>query len=123
MTDIHNLSDAELNEHIAKKRGYIYKRIYRPSKDISRWWSWTRKLVDGTLDYGGENPPDYTHDWNLVGELWEEMRWYIVEISYNAENWLLLLNTPDDIRRFEGEDLKRVIDEAWLEWKETIGIK
>ena len=116
MIDIHNMTDQELNEAIAKKKGWIYF----PDSH----WKWVRyydeKECEG--DYQSDMP-DYIHDWNLAGGLLEEMRWYIVEISYNAENWLLLLNTPDDIRRFEGKDLKRVIDEAWLERNETIGIK
>jgi hypothetical protein len=92
-------------------------------------------MPDGGVDYNQTDPPYYTHDWKLAGELLGEMGNAIADgWEYSCEHsdmdgldplkwrvWMTrFTDDPADFRSVCGEadTPQRAICEAWLAWKE-----
>jgi len=65
--EISKLSNEQLNELIAKQRGWVTKH----TKRAGTWWEFWK---NSTLRRVEEFPPDYCNSWQWAGELLEEMR-------------------------------------------------
>lgn len=115
MTDISGLTDEQVNEAIAVKRGWKTERVLMGlSVEHTRWIGASGVLLQ---------PPDYTHSWNLCGELLEE-------IGHNSSVVNLQLDHTGFtcyVRRYPTANAKlimthsndtpqRAICEAWLAW-------
>lgn len=90
MTDRSGWSDQQINAYIAMENDFAWR--YRDDGDME--WS----AGDGSWQ---NTPPDYTHSWELCGELLEEM-----PISYS----IFALRSSGD--------KKRNLCEQYLAWKE-----
>ena len=115
MTDIHLLSDTELNEAIAVKRGWEYY----PNANMTEY-KWLMRNSKGMMIAGYYHVPDFTHDRGLAMELLEEMagehvfgglsstsnKWWVSYKSEHNTYKSILCDTP-----------QRAICEAWLEWR------
>lgn len=112
MTDYSGWTDEQVNEAIAVKRGWVLHSCVGCNHD---WWM----MPDGGVDYNQTDPPDYTHDRRLAGELLEEMlncslrRWGDKWVCgfYDDKGYLVNQATVHDTPQ-------RAICEAWLAWKE-----
>lgn len=101
MTDRSKWTDEQINEAIAKAKGWVY---YKPTKTWGR--RETADQIHGSL-------PDYTHDWRFAGELLEEMAEAGLEASLCFDDtigWFLKAKF--------GKPPQRAICEAWLAWKD-----
>ena len=119
MSDIEEMTDEELNEAIALKQGWLLKTCACGCHD---WWM----TPDGGVDYNQTDPPNYTHDWRLCGDLLEEMRTgYYSPYSFwdcDETTWACQINFDDGgmfsfIKKCATTP-QRAICEAWLAWKE-----
>ena len=113
MTDY--LTDEHVNEAIAVKRGWVLKTCACGKSGCHDWWM----MPDGGVDYNQTDPPDYTHDWRLCGELLEEMKAddpgvFYMDEGTNSKYWRAQVN----ILWRDAPTPQRAICEAWLEWKE-----
>ena len=123
MTDIHNLSNAELNEAIAKKKGWSYSLHF----GTPLW----EHPETGVMVY--HYAPDYTHNWNLAGGLLEEMPLETSLTNFEDEldgtiKWQCVvknLTHPSKVKDIIAfaDTPQRAICEVELERNETIGIK
>ena len=99
MKDRSSWTDEQINEEIAKKKG-----TYRPKTFLHFLGVWS------DIPY----IPDYTHDWRLGGELFEEMQTFVV-LTKNEFGWQCL-------SRFGSVSHKktagRAISELWLAQEE-----
>ena len=114
MTDYSQMTDEQINEAIAVKRGW---RRATHNDENGIWDEWftprgTRSIYN--------RYPQYTHDWRLAGELLEEMlncslrRWGDKWCCgfYDDKGYLINQATVHDTPQ-------RAICEAWLAWKEA----
>ena len=109
MTDYSGWTDEQVNEAIAVKRGWVLHSCVGCNHD---WWM----TPDGGVDYNQTDPPYYTHDWRLCGELLEEtMNGTPVDVGNVTDGYMVSWGCSYDIIC---RDLKRAICEAWLAWKE-----
>lgn len=112
MTD--NLTDEELNEAIALKRGWLLKTCACGCPGCRDWWM----TPDGGVDYNQTDPPDYTHDWRLCGDLLEEMAMDGGGLSFMVK-WHVDYKAGHNTYKMVSADTpQRAICEAWLAWKE-----
>ena len=102
MTDIHLLSDTELNEAIAKKKGWTKKNV-EPAPFITTWHH-----ENGDIEL---YCPDFTHDRGLAMELLEEMPTPMLKRSVEGD-WIC-----GNFNLQHGDTPQRAIAEAWLKWK------
>ena len=117
MTDYSGWTDEQVNEAIAVKRGWVLHLCVGCNHD---WWM----TPDGGVDYNQQDPPYYTHDWRLCGELLEEMKEADVNLQYYPTlnkwgcEWIQGTPMACDIREQAARTPQRAICEAWLAWKE-----
>ena len=98
MKDRSSWTDEQINEAIAKAKGYVWAE-----------WAWVEPISRNVA-----GPTDYTHDWQLAGELLEDMQLY-QSVWKTQKGWICAkfgeitgrASTP-----------QRAICEAWLAWKE-----
>lgn len=131
MSDYSEMTDEELNGAIALKQGWLLKTCACGLPSYHDWWM----TPDGGVDYSQTDPPDYTHDWRLCGDLLEEMGNAITDgWEFSSEHsdmdgleplkwrvWMTrFTDDPADFRSVCGEadTPQRAICEAWLAWKE-----
>ncbi len=116
MTYYSKMTDAEINEAIFKAKGWreIYsvfeKSVWR--KDEGNENLWSTSLAD---------LPDYTHSWELCGELLEEMKSADVDLMYfkTLNKWGVDWLDNDEVEYERDADTpQRAICEAWLAWRE-----
>jgi hypothetical protein len=108
MSDYSKKTDYELNEAIAVKKGWVFSECIDCHHE---YWI----APDGAVDYNESDPPDYTHDWRLCGDLLEEMKcdtYFYDDPETGEQLWMVEKNACWQ------SDLKRAICEAWLAWKE-----
>ena len=112
MTDYSKMSDKELNGVIAEKRGWEFYECI--DCGIEYWIS-----PDGGIDYNQSDPPDYTRDWRLCGELLAEIpncslrRW--------GDKWCCGFYDDNGYLKNQAnvfDSPLRAICEAWLPWWE-----
>lgn len=107
MTDYSKMTDEELNDAIAVKRGWSGEFI----KD-------SKGFVVTTSPVG-----NYTHDWRLAGELLEEMKeeYHDCHLYWNPFTKMWTVQTAfvqqGDYHLFIHSTPQRAICEAWLAWK------
>ena len=114
MTDYSGWTDEQVNEAIAVKRGWVLHSCVGCNHD---WWM----MPDGGVDYNQTDPPYYTHDWKLAGELLEEFeRGGIAKVKSLTLGWLWMAYTGTEEKPISCTALtpQRAICEAWLAWKE-----
>lgn len=110
MTDFHAMPDQELNEWIAKKKGYL------PVQEGG-----VKYVLCGYLTSIPMAMPDYCADWKFAGELEEEGKF---EIKYNdyLKKWHVYRQNImlfEDALATNPDNLPRAIAEAWAVWDET----
>jgi hypothetical protein len=114
MIDYSKMTDEELNEAIALKRGWKKVRILVGL-------SIERCLWDNG-HYQHTSAPHYTHDWRLAGELLEEMRDKCLVSLMNGRldnpSWLCSIFSNMVGISTIADTPQRAICEAWLAWKE-----
>ena len=107
MKDRSSWTDEQINEEIFKLLGWM--RTPPPAAP-----PWQRPSGDGVESWFFSFPPDYTHDWKLCGELFEEMQTFAV-LTKNEFGWQCL-------SRFGSVSHKktagRAISELWLAQEE-----
>lgn len=114
MTDYSSWTDEQVNEAIFKAKGWeklpppAFPEWQRPTKiGVGTWWF--------------KNIPDYTHSWELCGELLEEMQPADVDLMYfmSLNKWGVDWLDNDEVEHeLYAPTPKRAICEAWLAWKE-----
>lgn len=117
MTDYSGWTDKKVNEAIFKAKGWV-------KLEFPAFPKWQRPIRAGEVDEFGkgvtvwyELVPDYTHSWELCGELLEEIGEQ-VSLECFAGNWILCV---DGHEMATSENPKRAGSEGylkWLAWKE-----
>jgi hypothetical protein len=98
------MTDEQVNEAIFRKHGGDF------CEECGEWVNF-----DGD---GYPAPPDYTHSWELCGELLEEMVVADVTlIAHEKSAWCVNWWDADGLHEIEGDNPKRLICEAWLPWR------
>jgi len=121
MTDYSGWTDEQVNEAIAVKRGWTLKTCSCGRPGCNDWWM----TPDGGVDYNQNEPPPYTYEWRLAGELLDELPADITTLSKyddsvdGSDYWECV--TGNALTEFSvicaSENPKRAICEAWLAWK------
>ena len=110
MTDYSSWTDEQVNEAIFKAKGWKWFKYDDGIHNIATW-------INPTIHSSAKEIPDYTHSWDLCGELLEEMG-ELVSLECFAGNWIFAVNGHE----FATSDSpKRAISEGylpWLAWKE-----
>ena len=107
MTDYSSWTDEQVNEKIAKKKGWM--KLGYPA--VPEWQK------PGERSYNGA--PDYCHDWRLCGELLEEMVVAdVILIAYEKSKWIVNWWDAAGLQEIDGDNPKRLICEARLAWRE-----
>ena len=102
--DYSKMTDEELNEAIALKRGWT---VVIPDT------LWTRGTCANNDIEDTRELPDYTHDWRLAGGLLEEM------LSDGGHHLRYVqARNKFAVGGVERDTPQRAICEAWLSWKE-----
>ena len=110
MTDYSKMPDEELNEVIAVKKGW---KLWSCVDCMHEYWV----TPNGGVDYNQSDPPDYTHSWELCGELLEEMAMDGGGISFMTK-WHVDYKAGHNTYKMASADTpQRAICEAWLAWK------
>jgi hypothetical protein len=124
------LTDEQVNERIAKAKGWNFQLCGECNHE---WW----QMPDGGVDYNQSDPPQYTSDWRLAGELLEEVsktpnwdvsvNWEQVDENDEHNNdyrWIVYFTywdaDPDNFKSYKSvsfDNPQRAICEAWLQWK------
>jgi len=116
MTDYSTMTDEQVNEAIFKAKGWAHGKT-TPSLNFKCWY---KKLPDGFIDTESD-VPDYTHSWELCGELLEEMKSADVDLMYfkTLNKWGVDWLDNDEVEHQCVADTPlRAICEAWLPWRE-----
>ena len=106
MTDFHSMTDQELNEAIAKKRGWKKCTCEWCQKNSTSFWI-------NPDENSTEELPDVVLDWNMAGGLLEEMDTPMLKRGVEGD-WLC-----GNFNLYHGITPQRAICEAWLEWSEN----
>ena len=101
MKDRSSWTDEQINEEIAKKKG-----TYRPKTFLHFLGGWS------DIPY----IPDYTHDWQLGGELLEEIPFPFLHQRTVKLDWVC--SRYDSYTAVTAPTPLRAICEEWLEWEE-----
>ena len=113
MTDRSGWTDEQVNEAVFKAKGWT---------TVIPDFLWTRGTCTNSDIEDSREIPDYASDWQLCGELLEEMKSAEVSLLYMIPSntwcveWVDRMATVHD---FESDNPKRAIAEAWLMWKEV----
>jgi len=111
MTDYSGWTDEQVNEAILHKLGWK-----------SHGCDWCTSLHWFSPEGFIATPPDYTHSWELCGELLEEFdKWRSAGVFFDPRGkWQsFFVEIPDQgYSWFEADTPQRAICEAWLAWKE-----
>ena len=101
----------DINARIAEKKGWNETNYPVISDNCEVVFLWKSPDKDVYLD-----PPQYTTDWRLAGELLEEMK---AELCYlkMSEYWLCTIRAP--YIRHNADTPQMAIALAWLEWRPT----
>jgi MoaA/NifB/PqqE/SkfB family radical SAM enzyme len=108
------MTDQEINEAIAVKRGW--KREFSLMGDCYEWNQYDK---DSKYICGGEySTPDFANDWRLAGELLEEIieidgSIEIVHVTFLVKGYRISCHVNDDGDVYGSPT--RAIAEAWLE--------
>ncbi len=108
MTDYSKMTDDELNEAIAIKKGWS-RYIHHDENGL--WDEWYTPRHKPSIY---NQIPKHTHDWRLAGELLEEMPGS-VELGRCIRGWYCMLRYS----LVFAQTPQRAICEAWLEWKSS----
>lgn len=125
MTDFSTWTDQQINEAILEAQGWALV-----TKDIGggyQFQQWEKVVKIGmTESISISELPHYTHDWQLAGELLEELPADVTTLSKyddsvdGSDYWECV--TGNALTGFSiicvSENPKRAICEAWLAWKE-----
>jgi len=120
----------DINARIALSKGWI---CHACGECNHEWW----QMPDGGVDYNQSDPPQYTTDWRLAGELLEEVSktsgWDVSliweQVDEHDENnlayeWTCYMtywdDDPDNFKTFKAsaDTPQMAICLAWLEWSE-----
>ena len=107
MTNYSKMSDEEINGAIAQKRGWHFSECI--DCGIEYW-----ETPDGGIDYNQSDPPNYTHNWNLCGELLEEIPFPFLHQRTVKLDWVC--SRYDGYTAVTAPTPLRAICEEWLEW-------
>ena len=108
MKDRSSWTDEQINEAVAIKKGWKKERVL-VGLSVERV-QWT----NGVLSL--PQPPNYTNDWNLCGELLEEMPLPSLTQRVYLLDWACW--RYDRLEATKANTPKRAICEEWLEWEE-----
>jgi len=112
MTDYSGWTDEQVNEVIAVKRGWKSENFQMPSNDYRKGWYQPYPFpYQENIIF---NPPPFTHDWRLAGELLEEMKGITTFFYDENHRWCCVM----DGTYYYTYTPQRAICEAWLVWKE-----
>lgn len=113
MTDFHGMTDQELNEWIARKRGWKKEAGVGQFSYPTYWWHKPK-------EYTRVEPPDYCNDWKWAGELEEEGRFDLIHDEIHNVWRALKINC---LHVYVGRDkiATRAISEAYAVMTESLG--
>ena len=104
----------DINARIAEKKGWTYERCVVCNG--KHWYD--------NVKYIQKNPPDYTTDWRLAGELLEEIGHKSSVINVQADHTgyaVYVRKYPTDTAKlimYHADTPQMAIALAWLEWSE-----
>ena len=104
-----DMTDDQLNEAIAKKRGWKKCTCEWCQKNSTPFWI-------NPDENSTEDLPDITLDWNLAGALLEEMKY--PGLSKRVDGKWICFNYDETIPHI-ADTPQRAICEAWLKWSEN----
>jgi len=122
MTDRSGWSDNEINEAIFEAKGWV--KSYQVLGGMTKAYSWLNPNCPNRYFAHAANCPDYTHSWDLCGELLEEMDCSLTRIGRKwCVSWLIPYTDEYGIEKRKPLSVltdtpQRAICEAWLAWKE-----
>lgn len=135
--NFHSMSDNELNEWIARKRGWktecFYQsingqsgfviRLITPEGKVADWSGSHTQLSHSDIWNLMDNRPDYCNKWIYAGELEEEGK-FTIAYDLHTETWFVYpqdANTVSDDLLAWNAVLPRAISEAYAVMTETLG--
>ena len=119
MTDFSTWTDEQINEAIAIKQGWVIDEYLIGDTRVREG-----KSSQGKVCVCPDELPDYTHDWQLCGELLKDMKVADVILLYcpGANKWACDWNHwvqgSYETESEQADTSQRALCQAWLAWKD-----